>query len=56
MDASLLIFYIVTTVIVQSVAVGMSRAVDYQYPAAGLMTLSYFRSILCRLADCGVHF
>lgn len=39
MDAALLIFiYIVTTLVFQSTGFGISRAVDYQFPAAGLMT------------------
>lgn len=40
--ASLILTYIVTTMIFQSVGFGISRAVDYQYPAAGLMTFLAF--------------
>jgi hypothetical protein len=55
LDAALLIgIYIVTTIIVQAVAFGISRAVDYQFPAAGLLTflILFFKRILSRLADC----
>jgi hypothetical protein len=39
LDAALLIgIYIVTTIIVQAVAFGISQAIDYQFPAAGLLT------------------
>ena len=38
MDAAALIFiYVVTTIIFQGIGFGISRAVDYQFPAAGLM-------------------
>lgn len=43
MDAASLIFiYIVTTVLFQGAGFGVSRAVDYQFPAAGLMTFLLF--------------
>jgi hypothetical protein len=39
MDAASLIFiYIATTMVFQGVGFGISRAIDYQFPAAGLMT------------------
>ena len=36
--AALIIIYILTTLIFQTVGFAISRAVDYQYPLAGLMT------------------
>ena len=39
---SLIFIYIVTTIIFQGIGFGISRAVDYQIPAAGLMTFLGF--------------
>jgi hypothetical protein len=39
MDTLFLIFvYIITTIIFQTIGFAISRAVDYQFPAAGLLT------------------
>jgi len=35
---SLIFIYIITTMVIQGIGFGISRAVDYQFPAAGLMT------------------
>lgn len=34
----LILVYIITTIILQTIGFGISRAVDYQFPAAGLLT------------------
>ena len=43
MDTLFLIFiYIITTIICQALGFGISQAVDYQYPTAGLTTFLVF--------------
>ena|SRR5215213_6738520 len=39
---SLIVLYIVTTLVFQSIGFGISRAVDAQWPTAGLMTFLAF--------------
>jgi hypothetical protein len=38
----LILIYIITTIICQSVGFGISRAVDYRFPTAGLTTFLIF--------------
>jgi len=43
MDALFLFFvYIVTSIVLQLIGFGISRAVDYEFPTAGLMTFLTF--------------